>query len=159
MARRRHFAFGKVQIVALRLADFQIDIWFLYGSFAYGVESVLSYFGPDALGVNVLGTNDAEQKQDVSAFLDDLTENPKGLLRTELRIYGPEGHAVAGQAGLGFAHPVQFPVTLVTERVPASVEAPMGHLQLRFEELRALTAPDQAQFALLVAQVWPKLFP
>ena len=136
--------------MALRLADFQIDIWFLYGSFAYGVESVLFSFSSDSVHVNVLNT-DTEAQAETFAFLDDLTENPKGLLRTELRIYGPEDLASLRQ--------VPFPVTLYTERVPTTFEAGAGILQLRFDELRALTVADHSHFDHLVEQVWSKVQP
>lgn len=138
------------------LSGYSVDVWFLYGSFTYGLETRVCSYSTDALVVEVCGADAAVAPQgasDVQAFLESLLENPRGLVRTELAVYGPEDD--------------EAPVRLQTEVVPRF--APVGPLflngspdanapaRLRFTHVAGLTREDGAAWLDLVTRIWPRL--
>lgn len=66
---------------------FSADMWLLYGSFAYGVECLVKDVQLDSLLLTLSYSCDMKDKFN---FVKGIFEEPKGLLRVELRIYGPE---------------------------------------------------------------------
>ena len=71
------------------LQDLSIDVWLCYGSFFYGFEGVVHAWDSNSLWLK-LQTNDQQEAQQVDAFFQDLIEKPKGLVRVDVRVYGPE---------------------------------------------------------------------
>jgi|GEM_PF-4996010 len=142
------------------LSGYSVDVWFLYGSFTYGLETRVCSYSTDALVLEVVlevcgaGPDAVPQgASDVQAFLESLLDNPRGLVRTELAVYGPEDD--------------ETPVRLQTEVVPRF--APVGPLflngsadvnapaRLRFTHIAGLTQDDGAAWHDLVTRIWPRL--
>lgn len=124
---------------------FSVDVWFLYGSFAYGLEAGVVDYGPGTLKLVLLEAESTQTAADLSAFLESVTEHPRGLMRSELRIYGPR--SLHQQAGLG------WPVTVGTELAPV-LESPC---QLTFVNLRGVTEANEQHWHTLTHAIWPRL--
>lgn len=71
------------------LKDFSVDIWLCYGSFFYGFESSLHALKDEGLSLSLKSQSEEESSQ-IESFFDGIIEKPKGLLRVELRIFGPD---------------------------------------------------------------------
>lgn len=120
-----------------------IDVWFIFGSFVYGLEArPRAYSETELHVVPVLPDSEAERSE-LSSFLDTLTRDPRGLLRSELRIYS---------AGLAIS--VDTPVRLFTEAAPVLAENELGEPVLEFRHLQGLTPPDTQMWLHLAREVW-----
>lgn len=126
------------------LSDYAVDVWFLYGSFSYGLESSVCAFSSHSLTLDVV-LEGSDAAEDVSSFLETLVENPRGLVRSELCLYPPMA---------------QDPIRLYTEVSPALTPSSGGvSVRLRFSHLAALTPHDNNAWQHLVTDVWPGLLP
>lgn len=70
-------------------SEFSVDIWFCYGSFSYGFESKIHSWKEDVLFLE-LQSNHIDEARGLESFIDSIVEKPKGLLRIELRVFGPD---------------------------------------------------------------------
>jgi hypothetical protein len=66
--------------------ELNVDLWFCYGSFFYGIESNLYACEENQVDL-FLPNAQPEETKELSDFIDMILEKPKGLLRVELRIY------------------------------------------------------------------------
>jgi hypothetical protein len=88
---------------------FSVDMWLLYGSFAYGVECFVKEVKLDSLHLSLSSSKDMLETFN---FVKGIFEDPKGLLRIELRIYGPE---------ILFERcSIPYPLSLYTEHKPVA---------------------------------------
>src|SRR3989338_7573720 len=89
--------------------DFSVDIWFCYGSFSYGIESSIQSWENDSLLLAVQSKS-REETLGLESFVESIVEKPKGLIRIELRIFGPEK--------IFRLHKINVPIFLYTDVVP-----------------------------------------
>ncbi len=112
------------------LSEYSVDVWFLYGSFTYGLETRVHSLSGQSLTLEVeLG--EADTPEDVSRFLETLIENPRGLLRSEICLYGPDEDE---------------PIRLYTEVSPTFTQIETHSLRLRFSHVSGLTPRDSGHW-------------
>ncbi len=91
---------------------YSVDIWFVFGSFVYGFEGRLVSWENARLEV-ALTVGQGAEAQGMFDFLSELSQCPKGFLKSEIRLYEGSGSQ---------EKPL---VSLVTEVVPqATVQMP-----------------------------------
>jgi len=121
--------------------DFSVDIWFCYGSFSYGMESRIYDYQQGSLFLAVQ-TKTQEEIRHVESFLESVIEKPKGLIRIELRVYGPDV--------LFRRLRIQNPIFLCTDETPYLTPRQEGSLVLRFIEPQGISAANTKNWAVLV---------
>ncbi|MGY3805002.1 hypothetical protein ACWNT8_13125 [Pigmentibacter ruber] len=127
------------------LPGFCVDIWFCYGSFSYGFESMIHDYGENELAL-CLQTNSEEQSDEIESFFEQVVDKPKGLLRVELRIYGPEK--------LFKRHNINGPVYLFTDMVPKQGPKFGGLPILKFFSIKGISPANSESWFKLVRQIW-----
>jgi hypothetical protein len=162
-----------------RICEYSVDVWFLYGSFSHGLEARVCTYGAAMLTLDV-SLQKGDSELEVANFLDSVLDDPRGLLRTELRVYGPEDDDPSG--GEAMPRTPLEPVRLYTEVAPgwalasglhpayalggrrtdepagpAGPAAPLGPLRLRFSGLTPATPGDEQRWRHLVTRVWPNM--
>lgn len=116
-----------------------VDVWLVYGSFSYGFEGAVEAYARTSLHVSVRVAERTDLEQ-VVRFLQTVTADPRGLLRTEVRIFLPEDKPAPDG--------VHFPVCLFTDLAPTSV--PGEHPLLRLLDLRGVTEADERAWERLL---------
>jgi hypothetical protein len=108
--------------------NYSVDIWFVFGSFVYGFEgSIVSW--ENALLEVVLTVGQGAEAQGMFDFLSELSQSPKGFLKSEIRLYEGSGSQ---------EKPL---VSLVTEVVPqATVQMPQPRVV--FSNLHGISQDD-----------------
>jgi hypothetical protein len=139
------------------LSEYSVDVWFLYGSFSYGLESRVCAYASQALTLEVAleGTDSAD---DVASFLESLVENPRGLVRSEICIYGPTSEEpVRLYTDVSPTLTSVFgPSSGLGKSVVAEHEATPTSVRLRFTHVAALTPSDNDAWQVLLTSVWPR---
>ena len=139
------------------LSDYGVDVWFLYGSFTYGLESRVCSYTAQSLTLEVILDAD-DSLDDVAAFLETLVDNPRGLVRSELCVYAPresEPVRVFTEVAPTLASlqpPLQTPGAVRTSSPPTA-----RTVRLRFSHLCAPTPEGDHAWQELVTKVWPRL--
>ncbi|BBH53640.1 hypothetical protein [Fluviispira sanaruensis] len=127
------------------LQEFCVDIWFCYGSFSYGFESEIHDFGENELALS-LQTQNEEQGAQIDSFFEQVVDKPKGLLRVELRVYGPEKvfkrHKISG--------PVHLFTDIVPKQIPYEGKSPL----LKFVSVKGISPTNTEYWHKLVRQIW-----
>lgn len=127
------------------LQEFCVDIWFCYGSFSYGFESVIHAYGEDELALT-LQTQNTEQSEQIENFFEQVVEKPKGLLRVELRVFGPEKVLKK--------HNIQGPIYLFTDIVPKQLASDGKPPLLKFVSVKGISPANTESWNKLVRQIW-----
>lgn len=127
------------------LPGFCVDIWLCYGSFSYGFESEIHEFGESELALS-LQTQSDEQAEHMESFFEQVVEKPKGLLRVELRVYGPDK--------LFKRHNINGPVYLFTDMVPKQAPKHGGSPILKFFSIKGISQANSESWIKLVRQIW-----
>lgn len=140
--------------MSMRLSDYEIDVWFLYGSFAYGAEASVRGYAAGELVLAMRGEAGGDAAE-TEAFFDQLIQDPKGLIRCEIRVFAPAGTARA--AGLPDARGTGALVTLSTVVAPSGIPGPGEGVLLRFSHLAPSTAADRSAWLELTSRIWPRL--
>lgn len=110
----------------------------MYGSFSYGIESSIIQATLREIKVVTLKT---ESDVEFQKFLQLISDNPKGLVRIELKIFEAQSET-------------QIPLcTLYTECAPEKIEHPDSQLLLR--AVQGLHATDQNSWENTVTRIWP----
>jgi hypothetical protein len=89
--------------------DFSVDIWFCYGSFSYGMESNIYSWENNSLLLAVQSKS-IEEALKLESFVESIVDKPKGLIRIELRVFGPEK--------IFKQHRLSSPIFLYTDVMP-----------------------------------------
>lgn len=124
--------------------ELNVDLWFCYGSFFYGLESHLYSCENNQVALH-LSSNDPEETQELSNFLDMILEKPKGLLRVELRVYIPEK--------LSKKLKITSPVYLFTDIVPRELEKIDSSILLLCTSIQGISASNSENWNALVRQI------
>jgi hypothetical protein len=131
------------------LIDFCVDIWFCYGSFSYGFESDIFEFSEDELQLS-LHADCLEHTEHLTSFFEQLVEKSKGLLRVELRVYGPEK--------ILKHHNISVPVYLFTDIIPKKISYPdKKSLVLKFSSLKGISPSNAENWHKIVCQIWSQM--
>lgn len=141
------------------LSEYAVDVWFLFGSFSYGLESRVCAYAPHSLTLEV-ALDAADSADDVASFLETLVENPRGLVRSELCIYGP-----SAQEPVRLFTDVSPTLTSTASPAPSSGRPPTSEhesssplsVRLRFSHLAALTPVDDDAWQTLLTSEWPRV--
>ncbi len=123
---------------------FQVDLWFCYGSFCYGIESELSSCSNSEVALSVLHSS-AEEEQGLAHFLDMILEKPKGLLRVELRVYLPDTFMKKLS--------LPSPIYLFTDIVPRTLDKVGASLALLFTSVQGISPTNSENWHKLVRQI------
>lgn len=135
------------------MTSFSVDIWFVFGSFVYGLEGQMIQYSERSIDVMLSGGAENERRE-LAEFFAELSENPKGLVKTEVRIFP----APDGTPRVAFTEGCEA-ISLVTQVVPQPIR---GDSQggdtpcLRLIELEGLSQPDQSGWSSLVRGIWPR---
>ena len=105
------------------------DIWFLYGSFAYGVEGKPVYASQKAIDVQVLTDSESDARETID-LLRTLSTRSQGLLKTEIRVYS-EGE--------------DKPAHLFTQHCPALIKT--EPIMLRLIDVQGVTPVDMERLS------------
>jgi len=124
--------------------ELNVDLWFCYGSFFYGIESNL-YSCEDNQVALFLPSVDPEETQELSNFLDMILEKPKGLLRVELRVYIPEK--------ILRKFKMTSPVYLFTDIVPRALEKIDSSIVLLCSSIQGISPSNSENWIKLVRQI------
>ncbi len=127
------------------LPGFCVDIWLCYGSFSYGFESKIHEFGESELALS-LQTQSDEQAEQMESFFEQVVDKPKGLLRVELRVYGPDK--------VFKHHNINGPVYLFTDMVPKQAPKYAGSPILKFFSIKGISPANSESWMKLVRQIW-----
>ena len=85
----------------------------------------------------------------MESFFEQVVEKPKGLLRVELRVYGPEK--------IFKRHNINGPVYLFTDMVPKQGPKHAGSPILRFFSIKGISPANSESWMKLVRQIWNQL--
>ena len=124
--------------------EMNVDLWFCYGSFFYGIESNL-YSCEDNQIALFLPHSDPEETQELSNFLDMILEKPKGLLRVELRVYIPEKFLKKFK--------MSSPVYLFTGIVPRALDKIDSSIVLLCSSIQGISPSNSENWIKLVRQI------
>ncbi|MES2615790.1 MAG: hypothetical protein V4591_10290 [Bdellovibrionota bacterium] len=124
--------------------DFNVDLWFCYGSFFYGIESHLYSCEENQVAL-FLPNADPEETRELSNFLDMILEKPKGLLRVELRVYIPEKSLKKFK--------MSSPIYLFTDIVPRTLEKIDSSVVLLFSSIQGISPSNSENWLKLVRQI------
>ncbi len=126
------------------LEKLSADVWFVFGSFVYGLEGSVSACSPDGVEIH-LQSAAHEDAQGLSQFLEEVVINSRRLLKTQICFYD------TGSVG---SSSEDLCISLFTEVCPAFCAGePSGHLVL--SGLRGVTDDDFQMWQKLVAGTWP----
>ena len=124
--------------------EFNVDLWFCYGSFFYGFESQLHSCQENQMELSLHNAN-ADESKELSQFLDLILDKPKGLLRVELRVYIPEKFLKK--------YKLSSPVYLFTDIVPRSIDKTESTIILICSSLQGITSSNSEKWIKLVRQI------
>lgn len=127
--------------------ELNVDLWFCYGSFFYGLESFLHACEDNQVTL-FLPNSDPEEVQELSNFLDMILEKPKGLLRVELRVYIPEKFLKKFK--------ITSPVYLFTDIVPRAMEKIDSSIILLCSSIQGISPSNSENWFKLVRQISPQ---
>lgn len=127
------------------IPGFCVDIWLCYGSFSYGFESEIFDLGENELALS-LHTQSYEQAEQLESFFEQVVEKPKGLLRVELRIFGPDK--------VFKKFNINTPIFLFTDIVPKQVPKSSGAPILKFFAIKGISPTNTENWTKLVRQIW-----
>jgi hypothetical protein len=123
------------------LEKLSADIWFLFGSFAYGFEGRVVACQGDSLELEI-ASPETESAHGVGLFLEDLVTNGRGLVKSQLTLFCEDNSLELGEA---------CEVCLFTDILPtARANAPLG--LILFSGVRGVTPRDSAMWQKLVAE-------
>ncbi|WP_338635270.1 hypothetical protein [Spirobacillus cienkowskii] len=124
---------------------FCVDIWLCYGSFSYGFESQIHDYGEHEVALSLQAQSD-EHAQEMESFFEKLVEKPKGLLRVELRVYGPDK--------IFKRHNIHSPIYLFTDMVPRQGAKQGCSPILKFFSIKGISPINSENWKKLVRQIW-----
>lgn len=132
-------------MVGYSFQDFSVDIWFCYGSFSYGMESHIYSWENDSLFLAINGKN-AEESLSIESFMESILDKPRGLLRIELRIFGPDR--------IFKQHRINNPIFLYTDMLPQLTKIEDSTLILQFISPRGVTATNTENWMHLLKSLF-----
>lgn len=119
------------------------DVWFVFGSFVYGFEGSIRRGVGDSLEIQLV-VPASDTSGGIDAFLDELTLNSRGLIKSQVSLYRDEPGAELSNSPL---------VELFTDLAPKTSEGmPVGVVVLH--GLRGVTHHDNTMWQKLVAGEW-----
>lgn len=123
------------------LKGLPVDIWLVFGSFSYGFEGIVDGFQIGGLSVRAVSSGKGDLES-ITRFLATITSKPRGLLRTEARVFLDDNYPIS--------LPVEaFPLCLFTDMVPVGVQ----DNSFRLLDLRGTTDRDQVNWHVLLTQM------
>lgn len=125
-------------------SEFNVDLWFCYGSFFYGIESQLYSCEDNQVSVSLPSVG-PEESHELSHFLDMVLEKPRGLLRVELRVYIPEKMLKKFKCS--------SPVYLFTDIVPRALEKIDSSIVLLCSSIQGISPSNSENWMKLVRQI------
>jgi len=87
-----------------------------------------------------------EHAQEMESFFEKLVEKPKGLLRVELRVYGPDK--------IFKRHNIHSPIYLFTDMVPRQGPKQGCSPVLKFFSIKGISPINSENWKKLVRQIW-----
>ena len=75
-----------MQTAQEHISQYNMDVWLIYGSFSYGLETAVWRMEENAVILEVTAEH-CDSFEEVCNLLDSITETPKGLVRSILRLY------------------------------------------------------------------------
>jgi hypothetical protein len=110
--------------------DFEVDLWFCYGSFNYGVEGQILDWKDQSLSVS-LPASQNDTQNDILEFLEGILEKPKGLLRIDIRLYIQEKYAKK--------YKIEGPLYLFSDTVPKLLDYDPQNPVLLFSRVQGIS--------------------
>jgi hypothetical protein len=124
--------------------ELNVDLWFCYGSFFYGIESTLFSCEENQISL-FLPQSNQEETQELSDFIENILEKPKGLLRVELRVYLSEK--------LLKKFKISSPVYLFTDIVPRTHKRQDSSVVLHCSSIQGISPSNSENWLKLVRQI------
>ena len=125
--------------------QFNVDVWFCYGSFFYGFESII-YDATTSSMKLIPKVEQPEEAADLYSFLESIIDKPKGLIKVELRVFCPEK--------IKKKYKFSNPVHLFTDIVPKIHGYELGLPIIDFGLPRGLSYSCTDLWTQLLAGVW-----
>ncbi|MBX9704119.1 MAG: hypothetical protein K2X39_08190 [Silvanigrellaceae bacterium] len=131
------------------MIEYNVDIWLLFGSFAYALESKVFSWSETELTLAVQ-TKNKDEIDGIEDFLSAIMKKPKGLLRVELRVYGPPRELTR--------YGIKTPLYMYTEMIPKSYPRSAHSPLIGFSNVKGISPSDEQQWFKLVRQIWSQTF-
>jgi hypothetical protein len=130
-----------------------IDIWILYGSFYYALESTLEEAcGHDFLTLKIKAQNDSSTlpgDDEASKFLTEILHKPKSIVRMDLKVFGPDEFLMTHENFQVSA----YPLFLYSEELPDNLSLETGIPTLKFRNLKSFLPGHLEAWEALIREI------